>query len=124
MAVLDEEAAMMKRLMIAAIVFLGFILNFASPAITLADGSTSPSIAQGLCVGASLDLSAASQAECTAQVQAQNQNRQPAGTADIWSGLCVGASLSLSAASSQSCVQQSTTATPNTTPPITSPSST
>ncbi|HTH72722.1 MAG TPA: SGNH/GDSL hydrolase family protein [Candidatus Pristimantibacillus sp.] len=57
---------------------------------------------QGLCVGASLDLSFESQVDCARQ-QAQAANNPPLGPPDIATGLCVGASLDLSAASAARC---------------------
>lgn len=60
---------------------------------------------QGLCVGASLDLSFESQVECARQ-QAQAANNPPLGPPNINAGLCVGASLDFSVRSQINCVRQ------------------
>ena len=88
----------------AATVCLVSIIAAGTTGVALAQ-SAPPDIAQGLCVGASLDLSAASQARCKAFSQAAQQ-RPPMGPPNIGAGLCVGASLNLSLESQINCVRQ------------------
>lgn len=66
----------------------------------------SSNIWQGLCVGASLDLSKASQVRCAAKQRElqREDNTFVDNKPNIGAGLCVGASLDLSKASQRSCV--------------------
>lgn len=62
----------------------------------------------GLCVGASLDISRASEKSCERQQAAAEARRQldPPGPPNIAGGLCLGASLDFSAASAARCLRQ------------------
>lgn len=103
---------MLKRLVITIIAILPLALG--SPLVGAAsangdDGSGDERtrrhdmIWEGLCVGASLDLSFESQVSCAKQARAADEpSAQPP---NIGAGLCVGASLDLSPASQARCVQ-------------------
>jgi lysophospholipase L1-like esterase len=64
---------------------------------------SSDPIWEGLCVGASLNLSEASQASCARQAQTKDDDTFVDDEPNIGAGLCVGASLDLSQASQRQC---------------------
>jgi len=98
---------MIKRLIATIIVALTLVVGVPNIGYTQsADDGSGANINAALCVGASLDLSAASAANCIRQTQPSNVPVQPPSDTAIWQGLCVGASLDLSAASAANCARQ------------------
>lgn len=104
---------MTKRLIATIISVL--VLALGVPGLALATGgsdddfgssSSSNPIGEGLCVGASLDLSRASQKRCAREVKEDDDETVVDDKPNIEAGLCVGASLDLSQASQKRCVQQ------------------
>ncbi len=106
---------MIKRLTGIVILILLLVLGYSSMAWATHGGDfgdsrsgAAPEIWEGLCVGASLDLSRQSEVTCAKKARVlEAQNRAHAGELpNIGAGLCVGASLNVSRASVASCEKQ------------------
>ncbi len=118
---------MFKRLALAIVSSLVLVLG--APAVALADWGDGDAldvlngrqggnqIWEGLCVGASLDLSRASATRCVLQSEAAQAKPRPSVPPNIGAGLCVGASLGLSAASAVKCVAKTRKPRPPSQPP-------
>lgn len=116
---------MFKRL--AVVIVSTLVLALGLPGIAAADGDAldelsgrtkrSDPIWEGLCVGASLDLSRASEINCARQAAEAQRDQSPSPPPNIGAGLCVGASLDLSRASAKKCVAQTKKERPPSQPP-------
>src|SRR5688572_7043238 len=116
---------MFKRL--AVVLVSTLVLALGVPVTASADGDAfdelsgrtkrSDPIWTGLCVGASLDLSRASEINCARQAAEAKRDQTPSPPPNIGAGLCVGASLDLSRASAAKCIAQAKKERPPSQPP-------
>ena len=119
---------MFKRLAITIVSTLALVLGAPGIAAASSDGGDAfdelsgrtrrvDPIWQGLCVGASLDLSKASQVDCAIKSVEAQADQSPSRPPNIGAGLCVGASLDLSRASAAKCIAQTKKERPPSQPP-------